>query len=286
MELEPKNTTPPFRVLLFGYTSENIGDILQTIALTRLLPHCVGIYRERIRNGPGDKGILVANGFLYDFPSNPQNCLFAGIHIYSGRNRIFRRYVRHKALRLGGSRYPIGARDPATHSLMRSIGLDASLIGCATLTFDRYEGPRQGVVSVDCDGPGTRITHRIAPTMSVKDQWRLGLELVRRYRTATLIYTSRLHAALLGLAFGTPICFVPNKSSFDEPRYSILAHLGVRPHEVTTADVVALRDSFTSFLRINLSIQITPGEPTYPEPEGSPVSFSPWRHALYHLLCY
>ena len=133
---------------LLLYRSRNLGDIMQSLALSRLLPPCKGIFRHRLQTlAPGQS--LIVNG-MFDKDRPPAfgaHCLFAGVSGPHFRQSFYLRWMAQ-------SPFPIGARDPATADAANAVGLTASLIGCATLTLPPYHGPRKGIYSVDTIGPG------------------------------------------------------------------------------------------------------------------------------------
>ncbi len=252
----PAGSPPRFSCLV--YRTGNLGDVIQTMALTRLMPPMTGVFRHALGTAPVDRTFVV-NGFLErdTTPRAGASCLFAGV---SGPYEQQASYYRW----LGRSRWPVGARDPASVLRLAAAGLDAELAGCATLTFPRFEGPRSGVLAVDCDGPGERITHAISRTLTVEGQWRRGRELLDRYRSAEAVYTSRLHVALPCLAFGTPVSITrPDPRVFPQ-RFSLLEELGVPFGELTVRDVSGGADRYRSFLERHLGITIEAGEPQPP----------------------
>jgi hypothetical protein len=247
--------------LLTYWATANLGDALQTIALSRFLPPALGIPRCRLPEQLHAEKLFVVNGWHRwprEVPASDANCLFAGIHCADAHVPWLRQ-----------SRFPLGARDPFTHALLQRHGLDSVLLGCATLTFPRYDGPRDGALSVDFPGgPGVPLTHGLKRAAPFAAQWQLGLRALDRYRRAAEVHTSRLHVALPCLAFGTPVAFHPAK--FQPERYGLLELLGVKFGELQTLDVTPQRERFIAFLRAHLG-EITEGEPKLPaEPPGGP----------------
>jgi hypothetical protein len=73
-----------------------------------------------------------------------------------------------------------------------------------------------------------------------------------------------MHAFLPCLAFGTPVCYVP-EGIYDASRLSLLDHLGVRPRQVTILNVEEARLRYVMFLRRHLTIvNETPTDPVMP----------------------
>ena len=265
----------PYSILL--YRVRNLGDMIQTLALSRLLPRAVGVYRHRLDDA-SQRRLLIVNGVLDKDrpPKQDVPCLFAGV---SGPHFRAREYLRWMAR----SQHPIGARDQATFETARAAGLRSELIGCATLTLPRYDGPRSGVYSVDwAQGPGRPLSHRISRRDSPRQQWKWAVEALERYRTAEAVYTSRLHVALPCLAFGTPVWIAnPSRGAWQPSRFSLLEKLGVDYETLVTADVSPWARRYVEFLEAHLSRPVEAGEPKMPDvPAGGMPSWFRWMRWL------
>ena len=242
-----------FRVHSYRRTG-NIGDAIQTIALQRLLPAVTYAWRDA---GHAEDGIpFVVNGWLGG--NSPRvdstNCLFAGVFINDNEDNF--QWMRN-------SRFPeIGARDPATVLWCADRAIRASLIGCATMTLEKYDGPRSGAYAVDAPGAeGIAITHQIGD-IGWPEQLAMAAELLEKYRRAELVETSRLHVALPCLAFGTPVVIrdpIAWKNRVRVRRFSILDVIGVCYGEPVTQDMSLWRERYTSFLERNLGIAVAQG---------------------------
>lgn len=258
---------------LLLYRSRNLGDMMQTLALSRLLPPCDGVYRHRMNRTPRGRLLIVNGMFDKDRPRRDGGpCLFAGV---SGPHFREGEYLRW----MGQSAYPIGARDPQTLQTATGAGLQAELIGCATLTLPRYSGARAGVYSVDVAGPGTSLTQRITRAIPVEEQWKLATDALEKYRTAEAVHTSRLHVALPCLAYGTPVWIAAPTRAWHPSRFGILEALGVPYEKLETADVSAWASRYVAFLERHLKISVTPDEPKLPVSAYRPSSLTPewWR---------
>lgn len=246
---------PPDKVLRVHsyHATGNIGDAIQTIALARLLGAVQYVPRH---TGTSDATVpFVVNGWLGgNRPSvENSNCLFAGVHINDNEGNY--RWM-------GASRYSeIGARDPATVIECGDRGLRALLIGCATMTFSRYEGPRSRTYVVDADYPkGNKVTHFIGDC-SWDEQLAHATSLLRGYESAELVVTSRLHVALPCLAFGTPVLVRDPVKCGDRSgirRFSILDAIGVPYDRVCEMDISRWSKRYCDFLERNLQISIRP----------------------------
>lgn len=256
------------------YRTKNVGDSVQTIALSRLLPQSAGVYRHRMKEAPADR-LFVVNGML-DKDTPPKSggpvCLFAGISGPHFREKAYLRW-------LSGSPFPIGARDQATVDALNRAGQPVVLTGCATLTLPRYDGPRKGIYSVDCVGPGEQITHSIARSTSVEVQWETALAALARFRTAEAVYTSRLHVALPCLAFGTPVWIAnPQHNAWHPSRFSLIEEMGLEYEKLQTADVTPFARRYVDFLECQLGMNLEGDDPKLPTPPAK--SALPWWQHL------
>ena len=248
--------------------TRNLGDAIQTVALTRLLPgRTRGVERGDGITPPGT--LLIANGWLGNnrLPEVEQqrNTLFAGVFVAQDHNL---EWLRH-------SPFPIGARDPDTHDRLLKLGIQSEMIGCASLTFPRHRGRRTGVYDVDAGwyspvpAMAIPITHFIPYDMPWLDQWRTAIDVLALYRRASLVYTSRLHVALPCIAFGTPVVFQrPGPTDAGEPlflnRVSLLYSLGVVDGVPAEIDVQSIASSYRAFLSRRLGTTVTDHTPRFP----------------------
>jgi hypothetical protein len=231
----------------------NVGDAVQTYALCRLLPGKAYCW-DHVAS---DK-LVVFNGWLGrpPLPVNP-NTVFAGIHLTS-------RHVEHLRWCGSGRYQPVGCRDPWTQRYVKRAGLAAEYIGCATLTLPRYRGPRSGELHIDDGTPGCR-SNWIDASASWPEQWNAARDLLHSLRSASVVYTGRLHVVLPCLAFGTPVCWFMSGDEA-EARFSILAELGLPQRTVIDRfDVEPLAARFKSYLEGQLGRKIAghdePGMP-------------------------
>jgi polysaccharide pyruvyl transferase len=256
-----------FRVFIYQRT-ENLGDAIQTVALCRLLgKQCLGVYGDQ--PGPADKsGIpMIVNGWLSKGVSlSPQNHYFAGVH--------FGHWDQDNVSAIRSNGHVFGARDPFTHDVMSGAGVKSQMIGCPTLTFDRYTGPRTGRYSIDVETrPGTTFLSNKIKRTSWPEQWELALERLNQLRKAEVVYTNRLHVVLPCLAFGTPVNFSLSdlNSITDKHRLSILGELGFEYNVDVQMDVSPMADSYRRFLSDTLNLDV---ELSYPPPIPIPVTYS------------
>lgn len=245
------------RIMLARETG-NLGDMLQAVALSRLIGEADGFYRDHHHlNGPqGDDG--VAAGFMLGPTGwDPSKVFFCGIYWLATQDNL--KWLRR-------SPFPVGARDRETYAGLRRGGIQTELVGCATLTLPRYEGPRAGVISVDLDGPGVQMTHKVPKAASAQEEWQMCLDRIERYRTAQEVHTSRLHVALPCLALGTPVRY----RGPQEGRTTILDAIGLKRDTLDLPDVSPWRKRYIEFLGKHLRINLHDGGPIIPRLPGVP----------------
>ncbi len=225
--------------------SYNLGDAIQSVAMSRLLPPTRGLYRERMTDIERGSTFIV-NGYLGgdEIPPDVDKETF---NIFCGVHCANPRYPVTRWLRWKYGDY-IGARDRDTMLRLNDIGLSSWMCGCATVTFPRYDGPRSGVLSIDYDGPGRLLSNGLSHDgLSWALQWKMAIQRLEEIKTAAEVYTNRLHIALPCLAFGTPVFIDPAMK--DNARFSILHAMGVPFGEMITMDITDCKDRFKDFLR-------------------------------------
>jgi hypothetical protein len=209
---------------VFAYDTPNLGDSIQTLALLQhVTPRCFVL---RDRPEPRPDLTLLANGWMTHGPfprtRDFRAVRYVGIHLGADH----RRPEVLDELRACGA--TVGCRDTLTAEFLTRHGVPAALTRCATLTFPRYAGERRGVVCVDVDDttarrvafvygrrePVVRLSHDVAwlpPTClgdgSLVARLREAYDRLQVYRTAALVVTGKVHAALPCIAFGTPVIY-------------------------------------------------------------------------------
>jgi len=210
-----------------SWNGNNIGDDIQTIAVMQHIPPVdVFLNREELNSYDGPELLLVMNGwFLRDVrnwpPSKAIRPIFFGFHVRRGARETVARHVDY--LR----RFqPIGCRDRGTFEFVRSLGVEAYISYCSTMTFDAPEDRSPDslyLVEASLDDVPKRlrrshglivreVSHRF---IDVPTATRLGYakELVRTYgRTAGMVITSRIHCALPCVAMGIPTLFIGQRN--------------------------------------------------------------------------
>jgi len=244
-----------FRVFIYRDTF-NLGDAIQTFALCRLLGEpCFGIYRDEQFPIRGQNLPLIVNGWLgwSTTPKPSTNCVFAGVHVGW--------HADHYVDWLRNANCVVGARDPYTHELLQNSKVGSEMIGCATLTLPRYQGPRSGKYSVDvAPYPGTiHLTNSIA-AIGWSEQWELAATRLDQLRKAAIVYTKRLHVILPCLAFGTPVILPSNEwvTVCDKRRMSLLHALGFELDREMVMDVSDLASTYVRFVERTIGRSMQP----------------------------
>lgn len=219
--------------LILNFTTDNIGDDIQSYAAAQFLPSidCV-IDREgldRFDNSDEPVKAIMNGWYMYDKfnwpPSADIDPLWVSVHISEADNFG----IGEKFLSGPGGEYlrqyaPIGARDESTLEMLRRNRIDAELSGCLTLTLPRCADVEKTdeILLVDVDPaseqtireqfPNERyapVTHAVSAEtyrlLTVKERIERAAALLRRYQGAKCVVTSRLHCALPCLALGTPV---------------------------------------------------------------------------------
>lgn len=224
----------------FTYHGSNLGDHIQTLALLQHLTPRLLVPRDYLV--PQKDLCLIANGWLSlgDLPKKEdfKSVKYVGVHITPDLRNV------ETVKRVMGCGV-IGSRDSCTHDFLTKNGAPSRLTYCATLTFPRYYGVREGVYCIDIAdeikekacrlGYDPRFDTHDWPLLPIDEvnnevlleQYRKAYTLLLEYRTAELVITSRLHVTLPCLAFGTPVIYLGVSSDYDD-RITILDQLGVR----------------------------------------------------------
>lgn len=241
---------------LITYENEgNLGNTIQTLGLAHLISPSKGIPYYQIKSSKLKDGLLICNGWFGSYPEVENiNAIFCGVHLTRPNESIINW--------LRTSTTIIGARDPATADYLNNINIRSEFIGCGSLMFPYYDGPRSGDVSVDFNGPGVRYTHRISPSISWAERWVRAREMIEIYKTASVVYTNRLHVALPCLAMGTPVYVEDNA---DKGRFSILDAIGIKYNQIQKdINTSWLRDKYKSFLESQIGAELNLVDPIMP----------------------
>lgn len=245
----------------FGYISHstiNIGDDFQSLAAKRFLPDgAVAVDREFIASFAHPETVLVpVNGWFmhqaggyWDLPvappqrSWPPSSAIAPLFISLHLTQTFHATVfAPENIDYLLEHAPIGARDLYTLDALRSHGVPAYFSGCLTLTLPAAPASRGDVVYLVDVGERSathirshtrarveEVTHGRAVLPLLKPEHRIQYAeySLERYRHARCVVTTRLHAALPCLAFGTPVLLLSSETKgWPNARFSgLLDHL-------------------------------------------------------------
>ncbi|MBD3637743.1 MAG: polysaccharide pyruvyl transferase family protein [Crocinitomicaceae bacterium] len=223
-----------------SYTTLNVGDEIQSLAVKRLLPHVdFEVDREKLhewKSPDGEKAKFVLNGWYMEKPdhwppSEDIKPLFISFHI-SHEFGAAEKMTTPEMIEYYKKHEPIGCRDMHTTNLLKSKGVDAYFSGCATLTFENKFSERneeiimadplfnlwpysygkycaEKLVPEDQKKNIRWITHR-RPSRNRSHEERVkdAEKIIEAYSKAKLVFTSRIHVALPCLALGTPVIFI------------------------------------------------------------------------------
>ena len=235
---------------LFCYDTENIGDEIQSIAAKRFLPRIdYYINRDNIddTNFKANETVkLIMNGWYIE-PSlkdgsihwppknNAIDPLLTSVHV-SFLNGSLKTFDTAESRTFLQKHAPVGARDRATEQFLKTIGVPSFFSGCLTLTLipDKKIKKSDFILAVDISprvlqAIKKRTSRKILAINTVhnrnyttEERFDLAKYWLYLYQTAHCIITTRLHAMLPGLAFGTPVIAITGK---DAERFSGLIEL-------------------------------------------------------------
>ncbi len=224
------------RYALISHSTINLGDEIQSIAVSQFLPRVdLMVDRDalnRLPQGAQGRYKLVLNGWHTRRPENwppaPEfDTLPISLHLSNEVNtanatgrRPSEALLEGAALDYWRAHAPVGTRDLWTLDLLRAKGVEAYFSACATLTLGNGEAlPRHDYVcAVDLPEPvlaalrertRSRIvvtTHRDPLPAPTAQRVRRAKRLLSLYARARAVVTSRLHCAMPCLAFHTPCC--------------------------------------------------------------------------------
>lgn len=223
----------------------NLGDDIQSYADEQYLPHTDYIIDREKMDGfyteDGKKTAVIMGGwYLYNHLNWPPSPFIkphsVSMHFdtfYSKvagekitRNFVFEDYGAAWLLENG----PIGCRDEGTKKLLEKYGIPAYFSGCLTLTIKPFENveKHRKICLVDVSSKivnhvkkhttkeCVEMTHSVKmTTLEWSQRRRLVEDRLKFYQGASLVVTTRLHAALPCLALGVPVLFVKENWSLN-----------------------------------------------------------------------
>ncbi|WP_312407400.1 polysaccharide pyruvyl transferase family protein [Rhizobium sp.] len=226
------------QILALKWLSNNIGDDVQTIAVMQHLPRVDAfVDRDHLSQYDGPPAILVTNGWFLEKlenwpPSKNIRPIFFGFHVQERAKPTIAQHAEYLK-----KHAPIGCRDRATVDFVRSLGVEAYLSLCSTLTFEPpSDRAPDSIYLVEADENAfTRrfrknhglklrtISHRVAETPT-DVRLAFAKSMVETYgRKAALVVTKRIHCAMPCIAMGVPTVFIGPKTD----RTSVVEEIGL-----------------------------------------------------------
>ncbi|WP_181706640.1 polysaccharide pyruvyl transferase family protein [Chthonobacter rhizosphaerae] len=227
------------KIGLISYTSTNLGDDLQSLAVAFNLPHVDRLVdRDRLAQlRLPERHLVVMNAWFTQqrilAPSDAIDPIFSGFCY--GREDMKRgfwpRYLK--------KHQPIGCRDANSVDRLKRIGVDGHFAGCLTLRMGRFlrtvpKEERSGVYFVDVNPEiepeipadlrerAVRISNQMAPLIP-DDPLARAVQIARTcdlLRHAEFVVTKRLHTALPCVGFRTPVQVLVRNQERNRHRFS------------------------------------------------------------------
>lgn len=237
------------QIRLLDYTgsvfadSFNLGDDVQTLAVSRLVPHVDGYVSREALDQVDTPCTVPMNGYFMNTRHWPPSALvrpvFYAFHLAAEARGWLCSAPSLDYLRLW---QPIGCRDRGTQALLSAHGIEAYYSRCLSLTLPRRERePENGEVFL----VGLTSAARQAVPKSLRhgavcvDQARVRLpvskgglkrelaaELLDQYqKRARLVITSKIHCAMPCIAMGIPVVFLYDTERRDDYRVQLIEEL-------------------------------------------------------------
>ena len=221
--------------ILFANTT-NLGDDVQTIAQMQFIPKDAKTFivdRENLNKENRRCNVIMNGWWMHNDENFPPHRnvkpLYIAFHIEK------KGLVSPKAIKHYQKHEPIGCRDLHTMRLLKKKGVDAYFSGCLTLTLKNpFPNPiRDKIYIVDAHlsskvtypwgsndllqklipqhirDQAEYIEHEIPDSLDKNDMYArqkfVEDNLLRKYASAKLVITSRLHCALPCVAYNTPV---------------------------------------------------------------------------------
>lgn len=222
----------------------NLGDDIQTLAVSRLLPRVDGYVSREALNQVEEPCVVPMNGFFMNTtnwpPSPAVKPVFFAFHVTPQAQKVVCTPENIEYLKQW---QPIGCRDRGTMEALGKHGVEVYYSRCVTLTFPRREQEPEDGGQVFICGVGPRARSAIPRALRKKaitvDQAKVRLpitdtqlklamaaELLEQYRKrARLVITSKIHCAMPCIAMGIPVVFLYDDAKRDDYRVKIIDDL-------------------------------------------------------------
>jgi hypothetical protein len=221
----------------------NLGDDIQTIAVSRLLPRVDGFVSREALDTTAESGILPLNGFFMNSdhwpPAPGLTPAFFSFHVSPDAEKLI---CSPKGVVYLKTHEPIGCRDTGTMDILARHGIEVYYSKCLTLTLEKRHEPvpdgqvyivdvRKSCYSIiprQLSKKAIQINQSKVRLPSVPSHIKLELaeHLLETYKlTASLIITSKIHCALPCIAMGVPVVFLYPSYDRDDYRVKIIDDL-------------------------------------------------------------
>jgi len=208
---------------LLRYTTRNLGDDIQTFAVRQFIDTDASVDRDRLRKESADRDVVLYGWLLQSRqwpPLSTQRVHPLSIHVAPRSRPLLAKHIDW-----WGPLGTIPCRDSSTAEFFLSHSIPAIFEGCVSLTLNRWVEREAGcVVLVDVPADESQQlhvefsqvltgTHNIRYAQQSDQTFRQAAAraALETYQRAEMVVTSRLHALLPCLAFGTPVLYVPNR---------------------------------------------------------------------------
>lgn len=227
------------KAIILNYNTNNLGDDIQTYAAMQLLPDYEFILdRENLATSDIKEEVkFICNGWFMNNPTNWPPApnlipLFISFHV-SDFNNSSNLMLSDKLLEYYKKHEPIGCRDYHTLRLFKDRGIKAYFSSCLTLTLENKFSAFEKSNNILVVDPFTLylnndykkyiirkiipdvkyndieyFSHSFIPNENIAERMKNIAFVIEKYSKASLIITSRIHAALPALALGTPVIFI------------------------------------------------------------------------------
>ena len=233
-----------YGLIVFSET-DNLGDDIQSYATRAYLPQVDYIIEREnmhqfISEGNNHVAVIMSGWYLYNHLNWPPSPYIYPLNVsmhfdtyyskYNGnpleKNMVLEGYGAEWLNRNG----PVGVRDYFTLNLLSGFGIKAYFSGCITTTLKKFPDVKKGeiIVAVDINPQIAEYvkyhshkkiiekTHKInLASVPLYERFQLVEEYLQLYQSASLVVTTRLHAALPCLALGTPVLFIKDTKFFN-----------------------------------------------------------------------